>query len=206
MDATSTLATTTDVVSTPYTLPVEGIFAALYQLLIGALGITSGTDWTALLTSVWIFVTVMAYLISAGILALLVYLSVRQHQIETEEADKYDFLSQEEADDTTEHSRWSHVQSLIESGSPSEWRQAIIEADIMLDDVLASYGYPGNSVGEKLKAGDPARFRTLQDAWDAHKVRNDIAHQGSAYPLSEQIAHRTIAKYRNVFLEFGVIS
>lgn len=206
MDGTEPLATTTNVVSTPYTLNIEGIFGAIYRFLVELTGLSAGTDWVSLVTSLWVFVTVLAYLISAAILALLVYLSIRQHQIETEEADKYDFLSVEEADDTTEHSRWSHVQTLIESGSASEWRQAIIEADIMLDDVLASYGYPGNSVGEKLKAGDPSRFRTLQDAWDAHRVRNDIAHQGSAYPLSEQIAHRTIAKYRNVFLEFGVIS
>ncbi|MBP6860138.1 MAG: hypothetical protein KBC38_01060 [Candidatus Pacebacteria bacterium] len=206
MDGNAPIATTTNVVSTPYTLNIEGIFGAFYRFLVDLAGLSSGTDWISLVTSIWIVVTVLAYLFSAGVIALLVYLSVRQHQIELEEADKYDFLSKEEAEDTTEHSRWGHVQSLIESGSPSEWRQAIIEADIMLDDVLASYGYPGNSVGEKLKAGDPSRFRTLQDAWDAHKVRNDIAHQGSGYQLTEQMAHRTIAKYRNVFLEFGVIS
>lgn len=199
-------ATTTATTSAVRSLDVEGIFFAFYRFLMGVRGETLGLDWTSWVFSVWTLVTVVAYLFSAGMLALLVYLSVRQHQIEEEETDKYDFLPPDEAEDTTEHARWKHVMELIESGSASEWRQAIIEADIMLDDVLAAYGYPGATVGEKLKRGDPARFRTLQDAWDAHRVRNDIAHQGSAYQLTEQMAHRTIAKYRNVFLEFGAIS
>lgn len=200
MDATTT-ATTTFTRS----LDIEAIFLRIYEFLLGIEGGIEVADWTTTLTAWWIAITVIAYLYCIAAIALLVYLSVRQHQIEEEEADKYDYLPKEEAEDTIEHSRWKYIQSLIESATPSDWRQAIIEADIMLDDVLGSYGYPGDTLGEKLKSGDPERFRTLQDAWDAHKVRNDIAHQGSAYPLSEQIAHRTIAKYRNVFLEFQVI-
>ena len=46
---------------------------------------------------------------------------------------------------------------------------------------------------------------SLQDAWEAHKIRNDIAHQGSAFALTGNIAYRTIAKYRNVFEEFHAI-
>lgn len=199
MDATSTATTTIR------SLDLEAIFLSLYRFLTGVEGSVSSHDWSFWLVSVWTGYTVIAYFISVGLIALLVYLSVREHQIAAEDEARYGYLPPEEAEDQTEHARWRHVETLIESASESEWRQAIIEADIMLDDVLASYGYPGDSVGEKLKAGDPARFRTLQDAWDAHKVRNDIAHQGSAFRLSEQMAHRTIAKYRNVFLEFQVI-
>ena len=94
---------------------------------------------------------------------------------------------------------------LIESGQESDWRQAIIEADIMLDEVLDQLGYQGESVGEKLRAVNPAQFRTLNNAWEAHRVRNEIAHQGSAYQLTERLAHRTIANYEAVFREHGEI-
>lgn len=197
--------TTTATSSAPYQLDIEAIFLYFYQLLTGARIEAASLDWTWYLLFFWTILTILSYLLCFALLALLVYLSVRQHQIEEAEADKFDFLSQDEAEDTMEHSRWSHIQTLIEGTSESEWRQAIIEADIMLDDVLKSYGYPGDTVAEKLKFGDPARFRTLQDAWDAHKVRNEIAHEGSAYQLNEQIAHRTIARFRNVFEEFNVI-
>ena len=86
------------------------------------------------------------------------------------------------------HPRWEHIQSLLEGNTPSEWREAIIEADIMLDDVLAKRGYEGDGVGEKLKSANKESFGTLQNAWEAHKVRNLIAHQGSSFDLSESIA------------------
>ena len=57
----------------------------------------------------------------------------------------------------------------------------------------------------KLKAVDPSRFHSLQHAWDAHKVRNQIAHSGSAFPLTERLAHRTIAQYEVVMREHGEI-
>jgi hypothetical protein len=94
---------------------------------------------------------------------------------------------------------------LVETGHESDWRQAIIEADIMLDEVLTRQGYEGTTIGDKLKQANPNRFHTLNNAWEAHKVRNDIAHSGSAYQLSDQIAYRTIKHYEAVFREFGEI-
>jgi len=109
------------------------------------------------------------------------------------------------ATEEVEHHRWAHVRTLIESAQENDWRQAIIESDIILDDMLTRLGYAGDSVGDKLRGVDPGRFQTLQEAWEAHKVRNDIAHQGSAYPLTDHLAYRTILHYENVFREHGEI-
>jgi hypothetical protein len=70
---------------------------------------------------------------------------------------------------------------------------------------LTRQGYIGDGVGEKLKSIEPSEFGTLADAWEAHKVRNQIAHEGSAFNLSESLAHRTIARYESVFREFKAI-
>jgi len=90
----------------------------------------------------------------------------------------------------------------INSDNPNDWKQAIIEADIMLDDVLTKLGYRGDSIGDKLKRAEPADFSTLNEAWEAHKVRNQIAHSGSTYPLNQHEANRVIQMYRKVFEEF----
>jgi len=158
------------------------------------------------LTMAWIAITIVAYLLVAGAIALLVYSSIRMYQIEDMERIKYaTFPNSEKAEEETEHHRWTHVRELIESASPNDWRQAIIEADIILDDMLTRLGYSGNSIGDKLKMANPAQFRTIQEAWEAHKVRNEIAHQGSEYPLTDHIAYRTILQYENVFKEHGEI-
>ena len=75
----------------------------------------------------------------------------------------------------------------------------------MLDDMLTKQGYDGEGVGEKLKSVESSDFNTLNEAWEAHKVRNQIAHQGSAFDLSDTLARRTIAQYEAVFREFRAI-
>jgi hypothetical protein len=75
----------------------------------------------------------------------------------------------------------------------------------MLGDILNRMGYQGDSIGEQLKGVEESDFLTLNDAWEAHKVRNQIAHQGSDYPLSERDAKRIIGLYKKVFSEFFYI-
>lgn len=104
--------------------------------------------------------------------------------------------------DETLAKRWQTVSTHINSTNPNDWKQAIMEADIILEDVLTKLGYQGDGVGEKLKRAEPADFGTLNEAWEAHKVRNQIAHEGSSFMLNEVEAKRTIQLYRKVFEEF----
>jgi len=100
---------------------------------------------------------------------------------------------------------WLHVVALLDSHNQNDWRQAIIEADIMLDEMLGKMGYDASSVGEKLKMIEPSDFTTLDDAWEAHKVRNRLAHQGKDYPLGQTAARQVIGLYEKVFKEFYYI-
>jgi len=101
--------------------------------------------------------------------------------------------------------KWQHVQSLMESQNNNDWRQAIMEADIMLDEMLSKIGYDGVSIGEKLKNVEESDFVTLNSAWEAHKVRNRIAHKGSAFVISHSESKRIIGLYEDVFREFYYI-
>lgn len=101
-----------------------------------------------------------------------------------------------------ENTRWKHVELLLKSHNTSDWRQAIIEADVMLEDMLDKMGYPGVSIGDKLKNIEESDFITLDKAWEAHKVRNRIAHDGIGYKLAYDEVSRVIDLYRDVFKEF----
>lgn len=187
-------------------LNIEYFFRIIYETVLGIRGTGFQTDLLSLLTHFWIIVTSISFLVSAGILAVFIYTTLRYRQIIALDAPKYATIHDvHHAEEQVEHNRWKHVLSLIESPHESDWRQAIIEADIILYDALEHDGYLGESVGEKLKQVDPRRFASLQDAWEAHKVRNDIAHQGSAFQLPDQLAYRIIQKYETVLREFGEI-
>jgi len=100
--------------------------------------------------------------------------------------------------------KWAKVLTHVDSPNSNDWLLAIIEADIILAEILEQMGYQGETIGEKLKRVDKADFKTLDQAWEAHKVRNAIAHQGD-FVMSQREAKRVIGLYRQVFEEFYYI-
>jgi len=185
---------------------VEYFFRLIYECFHGAcygqVGITGFEAWMA---NVWIWITVIGYILSVIALFIIVYTTIRLFELREREEKFYRTLLVPAGAEGGTHPRWEHIQSLASGINPSQWREAIIEADILLDEVLTKEGYEGDGVGEKLKAADSAQFKTHQSAWEAHKVRNQIAHQGSSFDLSETVVHRTLAHYEAVFREFKII-
>lgn len=186
-------------------LNVEYFFRLLYELVTQSRGASFQGDLLQLAGQVWLLLTALSVIVCLAFLAIFIHATIRFHQVRRMEEQEYATIHPAEAEVRRDHSRWAHVRELVESPHESDWRQAIIEADIMLDDLLSQLGYPGDTVGEKLKSVDPSRFQTLQYAWDAHKVRNEIAHSGSAFKLDEHQAHRTIAMFEVVMREHGEI-
>ncbi len=101
--------------------------------------------------------------------------------------------------------KWLQVQKHIDSENSSDWKLAILEADIMLADMLDKFSLPGESIGEKLKAVEKSDFNTLEQAWEGHKIRNAIAHEGSEFVISQREARRVIELFKQVFDEFKLI-
>lgn len=184
---------------------VEYFFRLLYEFIYGAHASTNFSAVTAFITQLWLWIIVIGYALAVIGLFIIVYCTVRLFELRKREEEFYSTVIVPSQMASGMHPRWEHIQSLLEGAGPSEWREAIIEADIMLDAVLTKEGYIGAGIGEKLKSVDEAELKTLQNAWEAHKVRNQIAHQGSAFDLSETVAQRTIAHYEVVFRELNVI-
>jgi len=100
--------------------------------------------------------------------------------------------------------QWQALVDKLNSDNVSDWKLAIIEADVMLDELVTKMGYQGANLGEKLKSVEPSDFLTLQDAWEAHKVRNAIAHEGG-YELTKREARRVLNLFEKVFREFHFV-
>ncbi len=181
---------------------VEYWFRLFYDLFHGTN--YSGANVGAWLAHFWVFLTWVGYAIAVLALGSVIYATMRLFALRAREDEELSTLIIAPGAGGG-NTRWAHIEELMTSGTASDSRQAIIEADIMLGDLLTKQGYRGESIGEQLKQVDPPNFATLEQAWSAHKVRNDIAHQGSAFDLSPVLAQRTIAQYENVFREFKVI-
>jgi len=75
----------------------------------------------------------------------------------------------------TVQSRWSVIQSLMTQGG-NGLRQAIMEADKLLDYVLQGQGYQGETMAERMRSAN-RQFTRRNDVWAAHKLRNALAHE-----------------------------
>jgi len=100
---------------------------------------------------------------------------------------------------------WQRILKNTDSINENDWRLAIIEADIMLGDLLEKMGLMGETIGDKLKVVERGDFKTVDNAWEAHKIRNQIAHEGGEFIINQHETKRVIALYQSVFEEFKLI-
>jgi hypothetical protein len=101
--------------------------------------------------------------------------------------------------------KWRRIEEHLRSDRSSDWKVAILEADSILDELVTRMGYPGANLGERLKSIEPSDFPFLDETWDAHKLRNRIAHEGADVDLSRHDVERAINTYHRVFCELGYL-
>ena len=154
--------------------------------------------------------TILSLLLITGI----VYCFMRIEQIvhETKHHDKAHGHGKEKrggkgaaAEEDIAAKRWERALSHLNSERESDWRLSVLEADVLLDEMITGMGYRGDSLGERLKSIEKSDFTTLDKAWEAHAVRNKIAHEGAAFALTEREAKRVVKLYEDVFEEFHYI-
>lgn len=155
--------------------------------------------------TLWIAVVVVGSLLLG---ALIIYCALRIMQVRRHERDVWHAVSHTVAaqDIPKTQLRWNRVLEQSHSEDERGWRLAILEADIMLSELLDVLGYRGETMADKMKMVDRTRFHTIDLAWEAHSVRNQIAHQGSHKKLDSREARRTIMLYEKVFKEFNFVS
>jgi hypothetical protein len=156
------------------------------------------------LYSGWHVIVGFSIVLTVLLAAAVAYIYRRLDQLRTSEALLL-YPSVASAEAAPINPKWQRVLDHIESNNENDWRLSILEADIMLDDLLDTLNLPGDTMGEKLKAVAKGDFKTLDNAWEAHKVRNQIAHEGSDFILTQREARRIVELYRSIFEEFKIV-
>jgi len=171
----------------------------------------------AVLHTGWINFFIFSLIFSLILLIGIIYMIIRVRQIRNAEYAFYrsqplSSMSQRvfgiehtSAKGSAHAARWNSVVKHMHSASTNDWKQAILDADVMLDDAITSRGYAGEGIGEKMKQVKRSDINTIDDAWEAHKMRNRIAHDGSNFELTQREARRIIGLYEGVFKELGYI-
>lgn len=99
---------------------------------------------------------------------------------------------------------WQKILSKGASQDENERKFAIIAADTLIEKILALAGYSGENLGERLKKIEHSDLDSLNNLWEAHKVRNRIAHEAD-YKLSKEDAEAALANFESALKELEYI-
>lgn len=166
----------------------------------------SGADVVAVIQGLWGAFIVISFLLAALFLVGYIYAAIRLNQLAEIQSDglkeQEKLWQQLYGTRSSTPSRIDDIAKHVDSDNPNDWKLAIIEADIELERLLDEAGHYGSTVGEKLKgARASGTLQAIDAAWDAHLVRNKIAHRGADFILTKRLAQQTITQYRQVFAE-----
>jgi hypothetical protein len=186
-----------------YFLDLEKVYSIIFALF------TSGKTQDYVYTGWDIFYTWLKLIGWTSAVILFVVLIILKRKrgaiVEAEDAKFRTLESSEEEGESPAAEKWMPILEHLNSENPNDWKAAILQADTILDDMIKKMGYKGENLGERLKNIEKSDFETLDSAWEAHKIRNKIAHGTSDFVLTQREANRAIDMYRQVFEEFHYI-
>lgn len=107
------------------------------------------------------------------------------------------------ADEVKIKSDWQRVDELIKVGKPSALKEAVTKADKLLDFALSKL-VDGQTLSERLKNAKAKFSPSVYDkVWQAHKVRNSLAHDVD-YDPPHFITQEALSFFKEALIDLGV--
>jgi hypothetical protein len=181
-------------------LPLEDILFSIFKFFLTA-------DTQVVIQHVQTYLYRLRFIstfVSLALLIAIIYVAIKHAQHYAKEDLVTKPFDTQAVVEMEKNKNWERVQNHVNSQNANDWKLAILEADVMLDEMLRAAGFSGDTLGERLKNIESGDFANLQKAWEAHKIRNLIAHEGD-FQISQREARRIINLYRDCFEEFHFI-
>lgn len=158
----------------------------------------------------WNTLGILSVLISMLCIFIIIFSIVRLYEIQVFDRLEIEHeinhaLAKDKETDKSQNPRWKYILTLVESPNDSDWRVAIIEADSLLEESFKEKDLIGDTMSELLEDAKSNGYPSIQSAWDAHLVRNRIAHEGQEFSLTQVEARRVIKLYQNIFEDLNII-
>lgn len=131
------------------------------------------------------FSVVLAVLVIGALLAYLQGSSAKKPERSRSNYQPSPQPSKPNLDPTFVRQHWAEIQQMMAIG-PTGLKNALMEADKLLDHVMISKGFRGETMGDRLKQSG-SKFSDLNAIWSAHKLRNQIAHEVAIDIVPNQI-------------------
>lgn len=88
---------------------------------------------------------------------------------------------------------WTAIIKKANTGTPENLRSAVLEADALVDFFLKQAGYTGEHMADRLGQISRTGIKSIEGAWETHRLRNDIAHTPGFVVTSKQAEKALLA-------------
>lgn len=99
--------------------------------------------------------------------------------------------------------RWQEIEALLTQNSEMAGKLAIIEADKLFDHVLRFAYFPGDDMGQRLRAA-ASTYPSLKSIWWAHLLRNRLVHETNAR-ISMGEARKALGIFEKGLKQLGML-
>jgi len=174
--------------------------AAQYANTAGHLGQTALTFYNTDLLGFEVFAVIVSVALVIGTIILIIktgWFSLRVDRVR-------DVILKTDMPKKRANDACAAVQKHFFAGNINDLKVAVMSADNILNDALQYAGIRGVNLGERLKHLQRGQMPNLEDVWDAHKLRNEIAHETS-FALKRDMAERALDAYKIALKNLGVL-
>ena len=188
-------------------MPTSSITSTLQKLettyapQVVATGHSAATAYSASLATLQ-FISVI---LSIAFLAGTVYIAIKTGWLRTRLDRIDDVIFKSNVAKKHIEESWGDVERHFFSGDENELKIAVIKADTLLNEALREAGVFGKDLGERLKKLTVAQLPNLDNVWEAHKLRNRIAHEVTL-SLKRDLAERALTVYEQALEHLGALT
>jgi len=96
------------------------------------------------------------------------------------------------------------IENSLTRENRQSYNMSVVEGDKLLDKALMEMGLSGRTMGERLKKCGKEKFSQTNAVWNAHKLRNQIAHE-PGFKLEYHQAKHALNVYKQALRDLGAI-
>jgi len=99
--------------------------------------------------------------------------------------------------------RYLSIENQLKRDEASSYQLSVLNADKLVDQALRECGFRGETMGERMKNAN-GKFSDNNGIWNAHKLRNRIAHETDAYVTYDE-ARYALTGFKKALKDLGAI-
>jgi hypothetical protein len=98
---------------------------------------------------------------------------------------------------------WMTIEQQLVKGQSASFHLVILNADKLLDQAMKQRGFKGDTMGARMKSAKNT-WTNANEIWNAHKLRNRIAHEPDV-AVSYELSKRALSAYKRALKDVGAI-